>query len=247
MAQKLSAVTRHERRALLPSSMTLAFWRLQHTCALFLHWYYHLAVSQITIDDLNDLIDRLDTAQAQMVNMLGQTPLLAGAQLSGASLPAFGAPSTLQRYRDRVLVARIPVALLFLFMVGLVLFFRQHAASDHQRSDLGIRHRLCNSAWDGSALWRISGSHYHPYHRIHQRPQRHRSLHQRRILCPPARASGAACAAAFARAGRWGAAGHLSGGPGHDGARRLKAGAQPDFTTQRGLMSPLEKGGCCYG
>jgi putative ABC transport system permease protein len=92
----------------------------------YLNWYYYLDVNRITINDLNDLIARLASAQTQLVNEFagyGQVTFIDHPQLSGPALESYGAPSTIERYRDRASVATIPADILALQILALVLFF----------------------------------------------------------------------------------------------------------------------------
>ncbi len=93
-----------------------------------LFWYYHLNVSQIGINQLDNLIGRLQTAQAQIGsgNIAGLESL-AGAidqtQLYGPPLETPQSSSTLDRFRSRISLVNIPVTLVLLQVVGLILFF----------------------------------------------------------------------------------------------------------------------------
>lgn len=95
----------------------------------FLTWYYHLAPSRISIDQLDDLMSRLNATQAAITTNFSN-PLLVRAPpyiqivtLSGAVLPLPGVPSTLQRFRDQFTVVRIPVTILAVQVLALLLFF----------------------------------------------------------------------------------------------------------------------------
>ncbi len=91
-----------------------------------LNWYYSLNVNRITIDDLNDLISRLSTAQTELANNYSndnQVYVFNQTQLSGPALELYGAPSIIERYRDRSSVATIPADILAVQIVALVLFF----------------------------------------------------------------------------------------------------------------------------
>ena len=88
-----------------------------------LRWYYHLDASRMKSDALDDLIDRLTTTQIQLPNDPRVTEYAYAPQLSGATLESFGAPSLLERYRDRLLVARIPIGMLLLQVLALACFF----------------------------------------------------------------------------------------------------------------------------
>jgi ABC-type antimicrobial peptide transport system permease subunit len=90
-----------------------------------LNWYYHFDVNHATINNLNDLIERLATTQVQLAIYAGPTglpPSVHHAQISGPAV-SLNAPSTLERYRDRVSVASIPTNILALQLIALILFF----------------------------------------------------------------------------------------------------------------------------
>jgi ABC-type lipoprotein release transport system permease subunit len=90
-----------------------------------LNWYYHFAVNRVSINNLDDLIERIATAQVRLAIYAGQTglpPPVRNAQLSGPAV-SLNTPSTLERYRDRVSVASIPADIVALQLVALILFF----------------------------------------------------------------------------------------------------------------------------
>ncbi len=90
-----------------------------------LNWYYHFNINHITINNLNDLIERLATAQVQLAIYAGPTglpPSAHHAQISGPAV-SVNAPSTLERYRDRVSVTSIPADIVALQLIALILFF----------------------------------------------------------------------------------------------------------------------------
>jgi putative ABC transport system permease protein len=86
-------------------------------------WYYQLDVSRIRMTDIDDLVSRLSAAQTQLTAQYGNTPYLTSAQLFGPPVDAFGNPSTLEKYRDRVSVVQIPVDIIAFQVFCLVLFF----------------------------------------------------------------------------------------------------------------------------
>ncbi|HEU5370566.1 MAG TPA: FtsX-like permease family protein [Ktedonobacterales bacterium] len=91
-----------------------------------LNWYYYLDVNRISINGLDDLIARLASAQTQLANIFanyGQVYLFEHAQLSGPALETYGAPSTIERYRDRASAVTIPADILAVQILALVLFF----------------------------------------------------------------------------------------------------------------------------
>jgi len=88
-----------------------------------LYWYYQLNVTLISMADVDDLIDRLNTAQLQIAQQFGNTPTLVTTQMLGPAVESFGNPSTLEKYRDRVSVVQIPVDIVALQVFCLALFF----------------------------------------------------------------------------------------------------------------------------
>ncbi|HLW00274.1 MAG TPA: FtsX-like permease family protein [Ktedonobacterales bacterium] len=91
-----------------------------------LNWYYNLDVKRITFTDLDNLIARLSAAQTEIANNYSnynQVSVFNQTQLSGPALELYGAPSTIERYRDRSSVATIPADLLAVQIGALVLFF----------------------------------------------------------------------------------------------------------------------------
>lgn len=86
-------------------------------------WYYQLNVAHIRMTDADDLASRLNTVQVKLASQFGNTPFLSGTQIFGPPVEAFGAPSTLEKYRDRVSVVQIPVDIVAFQVFCLVLFF----------------------------------------------------------------------------------------------------------------------------
>ncbi len=88
-----------------------------------LRWDYRLASTHLSSEQLDDAIETLKAAQIT----IGEDQTLSAnstiPQLSGAALGTFGGEGILERYRDQVLAARIPVLLLLLQAVGLAFFF----------------------------------------------------------------------------------------------------------------------------
>ncbi len=95
----------------------------------FLTWYYHLDPSRISIDQLNDLMSRLNAAQAAITtnfsnpSLVRTSPYIEIVNLSGAVFPLPGIPSTLERFRDQLAVVQIPVTILAVQVLALLLFF----------------------------------------------------------------------------------------------------------------------------
>jgi ABC-type lipoprotein release transport system permease subunit len=94
-----------------------------------LYWYYHLASSQVSINRLDDLISQLTTIQAYIANhfsdplMILQPPYIQSVELFGLPLHSAAGPGSLERFRSRLAVAQIPVAMLTVLITGLLLFF----------------------------------------------------------------------------------------------------------------------------
>jgi putative ABC transport system permease protein len=89
----------------------------------YLNWYYSLDVNHISINDLDPLINQFASTQIQIDNTYNRTPYFEGTQISGPALESYSAPSTLERFRDRVSVATIPADILAIQVLALILFF----------------------------------------------------------------------------------------------------------------------------
>lgn len=93
-----------------------------------LSWYYYLDPSLVSLNNLDDLIEQLSTAQ-ETVNQassfaLGyQLPLVKGFDLQGSVLSNYAVPSSLENFRSRIAIARIPIFILTLQIICLLLFF----------------------------------------------------------------------------------------------------------------------------
>ncbi|HEY7356691.1 MAG TPA: FtsX-like permease family protein, partial [Ktedonobacterales bacterium] len=88
-----------------------------------LFWYYHLHVGQIKMADVDTLVNGLNQVQTTLAQQYVNTPTLTGTTLLGPAAEAFGNPSTLERYRDRVAVVQVPVDIVAFQVFFLVLFF----------------------------------------------------------------------------------------------------------------------------
>jgi hypothetical protein len=93
-----------------------------------LYWYYHFNVSAIGINQLDDLLGRLQTAQGQIDSgNIGDpqtgTDNSGAPRLLGPALDSAQGTGTLGHFRSRISVVNIPVTLLLLQVVGLILFF----------------------------------------------------------------------------------------------------------------------------
>lgn len=89
-----------------------------------LNWYYYLNPTQMDSAQLDEVIAQIALTQTYLDGRAaGESAYLISLRFLGPTVEAFGAPSTLERFRDRVAVIRIPVGILALQMGGLVLFF----------------------------------------------------------------------------------------------------------------------------
>lgn len=91
-------------------------------------WYFSLDTSQVTNDDLNNLISRLGSTQIQIGDNFSANQYLNNAQLTGAVLQESDTPSSLQQFSDRSGVVQIPIAVLTIQILALILFFISLAA-----------------------------------------------------------------------------------------------------------------------
>ena len=91
--------------------------------AATIFWFFQLNPALVSITNLDDLINRLNMAQIQIAEQFGQTTTLFRTNLSGTTTRLAGAPSTLERFRDRLAVIQMPAAVLTTLVVALILFF----------------------------------------------------------------------------------------------------------------------------
>jgi ABC-type antimicrobial peptide transport system permease subunit len=91
--------------------------------AATLSWYFQLNPALVSITNLDDLITRLNTAQIKIAQQFGLTPTLFRTNLAGTTMRLAGAPGSLERFRDRLAVIRMPAVVLTLLVVALILFF----------------------------------------------------------------------------------------------------------------------------
>ncbi len=120
-----------------------------------LFWYYHLDIAHLKMADLDDLINRLNIAQLQLAQQFNNTPTLTGTQLFGSAVEAFGNPSALEKYRDRVSVVQIPVDIVAFQIFFLVLFFISMMADilvDRQAVVIALLRSR------GASRWQVFGS-----------------------------------------------------------------------------------------
>jgi putative ABC transport system permease protein len=97
-----------------------------------LYWYYQLNTPHLTANDLDGLIAQLDAIQAHLSdrypssswpNPAASYPYVLSATATGSAVGQFEVPSSLEKFRDRVVVARIPIAILAIQIIALVLLF----------------------------------------------------------------------------------------------------------------------------
>ncbi len=94
-----------------------------------LTWYYHLDPASISINQLDNLIHQLADTQAYMeTNFSDPTalytpPYLGIVSISGAVFHTTSGPSSMEKFRSQLAVARIPVDILALQLLALILFF----------------------------------------------------------------------------------------------------------------------------
>jgi putative ABC transport system permease protein len=118
-------------------------------------WYYHLDVAHLKMADLDDLINRLNIAQLQLSQQFSDTSTLTGLQILGPPVEAFGNPSTLEKYRDRVSVVQIPIDIVAFQIFFLILFFISMMADilvDRQAVVIALLRSR------GASRWQVFGS-----------------------------------------------------------------------------------------
>ena len=98
-------------------------------------WHYHLDSTQVDINGLDALIQRLAEPQAAVNSQYGYLestgpfngiptfPYLIHVQLTGQVFDFNGNPSILEEYRNQIDVARIPTGLFTVLILSLTLFF----------------------------------------------------------------------------------------------------------------------------
>ena len=87
-----------------------------------LFWHYHLNVSAIGTPQLDDLIGRIQTTQAQL-DVSPTDGDVSSIQFSGSVVGGWSGTGLLEQFRSRLAVVNIPVTLLLLQVGGLILFF----------------------------------------------------------------------------------------------------------------------------
>jgi ABC-type multidrug transport system fused ATPase/permease subunit len=116
-------------------------------------WYYQLDSAKLNSTDLDALIDRLATLQEKIQQQYGSlgtdvapenpqsSPYLVRVALSGSLLSANGTPSSLEEFRDRIAVARLPDGIFTLLTLALLLGFVSLLTTilvDHQAGTLAL-------------------------------------------------------------------------------------------------------------
>jgi ABC-type lipoprotein release transport system permease subunit len=97
----------------------------------YIYWYYYLDPSHISIEQLDDLIAQLARTQQYLAENFSSAPFqmilapphVREVDVYGSVLSSSALPSSLERFRDRVAVLRIPVAILGVQVIALLLFF----------------------------------------------------------------------------------------------------------------------------
>jgi putative ABC transport system permease protein len=118
-------------------------------------WYYSLNAPQTRMADLDDLITQLNTVQLLLAQQFADTIFLSGTELIGPSVEAFGLPSVLEKYRDRVAVVQIPVNIVALQLFCLMVFFVSMMANllvDRQAEVIALLRSR------GASRWQVFGS-----------------------------------------------------------------------------------------
>jgi hypothetical protein len=112
---------------------------LQDPVQLF--WYFSLDVAHITMDNLDDLIARLDVAPVQLTEQPGIVTKNGLPDISGPTLQQSNFPSSLEVFRDRAALVQIPMVILTVEMLALLLFFLSLIGGlliDHQREAIAL-------------------------------------------------------------------------------------------------------------
>ncbi|HLW01513.1 MAG TPA: FtsX-like permease family protein [Ktedonobacterales bacterium] len=85
-------------------------------------WYFFLDASRLSISNLDDLIAHLDNAQLHLSRQ-ALPAALQQPQLLSPAMDSFGAPGSLERFRDRIPVVLIPLVVLTFQIFALILYF----------------------------------------------------------------------------------------------------------------------------
>jgi ABC-type antimicrobial peptide transport system permease subunit len=85
-------------------------------------WYFPLQASAISITNLDDLIASLNQVQTQIDSQVSGLSVT-GTQITGPMFETNNQPSSLERFRSRSVVLKIPVFILAAQVLALILFF----------------------------------------------------------------------------------------------------------------------------
>lgn len=110
-------------------------------------WVFSLDVAHLTLDQLDDLIARLNAMPVQFGEQANAANLPTPTLVSSTLLENDNFPSSLERFRDRIGLVQIPVATLTAQIVALLLFFVSLIAS-----------LLIEGQWETIALLRSRGA-----------------------------------------------------------------------------------------
>ena len=81
------------------------------------NWYYHLDLRQLTVNNMDDLSQRLQNFQQHLFTKLSDIP----------GFQPYGPPSTLlddlMAFKAQIIIAQVPIVLLLLQVLGLILLF----------------------------------------------------------------------------------------------------------------------------
>ncbi len=95
----------------------------------YLYWYYYLAPTQISVTQLNDLINQLATTQANIIDTFSnpiiayKPPYIQTVDIFGAVIHHSGVPSSLEALRSKLAVTQVPIIILALEIMALILLF----------------------------------------------------------------------------------------------------------------------------
>ncbi len=102
---------------------------VQFDAHLAILWFFFLNDKSVTISNLDDLITHLNSAQLHLDANTTTAAYLRNPQLTSPTMNTYGASGTLERFRERIPVVQIPLALLTIQIIALMLFFVSVAAS----------------------------------------------------------------------------------------------------------------------
>ncbi len=126
-----------------------------------IYWYYHLAPAHISISQLDTLITQLATTKTFISNnfsdpaMVLQSPYMQMVGLTGSVFSTPSSPSTLEKFRSQMALARLPSSILALQVILLLLFFVSMMAQllvDRQAEAIAVLRSR------GASGWQVLGS-----------------------------------------------------------------------------------------